>query len=292
MRNLARFDSLDELRQAKFHTMEWPGSRTPTAYYSAKGHRTMRRLTVTSCALAAKARGRSTSALTGNVTAPRASLARVISNECRRSAPVDVETIVTTSLETGGLNATTRRHFSNYWTAGDPQRHLYTQPGEVSPTPQTHPGCDFYQSASTGVADRGTDKEDDLRLPEPAFVPLGELGLIQVHPEASRILSSCWDYTAGMKILELAGLGKFKGSAYREAQANVGQMPRFLKLNEIEIAAREAFNVLWCVRARELRSLNRASRRPTRKAYDSIAVITGHRTVARKSILESSTKGR
>jgi preprotein translocase subunit Sss1 len=78
-----------------------------------------------------------------------------------------------------------------------------------------------------------------------------------------------------MKILELAGLGKFKGSAYREAQANVGQMPRFLKLNEIEIAAREAFNVLWCVRARELRSLNRASRRPTRKAYDSIAVITG-----------------
>jgi hypothetical protein len=78
-----------------------------------------------------------------------------------------------------------------------------------------------------------------------------------------------------MKILELAGLGIFKASAYRETLANVGQMPRFLKLNQIEIAAREAFNVLRWIPARELRSLKRAASHPTLKAYDSVAVIAG-----------------
>jgi hypothetical protein len=78
-----------------------------------------------------------------------------------------------------------------------------------------------------------------------------------------------------MKMLELAGLGLFKASAYREPLANVGQMPRSLKLNQIEIAAREAFNVLRWIPARELRSLKRAASRPTLKAYDSVAVIAG-----------------
>lgn len=122
----------------------------------------------------------------------------------------------------------------------------------------------------------GQTKETNYDCRNRRLSHLVELGLIQVYPECFSYPGRvCGITPRGMKILELAGLGMFKGSAYREAQADVGQMPRFLKLNEIEIAAREAFNVLRCVRARELRSLNRASRRPTRKAYDSIAVITG-----------------
>ena len=122
----------------------------------------------------------------------------------------------------------------------------------------------------------GQTKETNYDCRNRRLSHLVELGLIQVYPECFSYPGRVFGITPrGMKILELAGLGKFRGSAYREAQANVGQMPRFLKLNEIEIAAREAFNVLRCVRARELRSLNRASRHPTRKAYDSIAVIAG-----------------
>ena len=105
---------------------------------------------------------------------------------------------------------------------------------------------------------------------------LVELGQVQVYPQCFSYPGRVFGITQrGMKILELAGLGIFKASAYRETLANVGQMPRFLKLNQIEIAAREAFNVLRWIPARELRSLKRAASHPTLKAYDSVAVIAG-----------------
>jgi len=103
---------------------------------------------------------------------------------------------------------------------------------------------------------------------------LVELGQLKIYPRCFSSSGRVYGITPrGMAILGRAGLGLFRSSAYRETEATVVQMPRFLKLNQIEIASRKAFNVLGWTRARGLRSLNRAMGRTAKQAYDSIAVI-------------------
>jgi hypothetical protein len=68
-------------------------------------------------------------------------------------------------------------------------------------------------------------------------------------------------------------MGILSVSADTETLADVGQVPHFIGLNQIEIAARKAFNVRQWIGDRQLKSLNIAANRPTEKDYDSIAEI-------------------
>jgi hypothetical protein len=68
-------------------------------------------------------------------------------------------------------------------------------------------------------------------------------------------------------------MGILSVTADTEMLADIRQMPHFLGLNEIEIAAREALSVRRWIGDRQLKSLNIAANRPTQKDYDSIAEI-------------------
>jgi hypothetical protein len=68
-------------------------------------------------------------------------------------------------------------------------------------------------------------------------------------------------------------MGILSVSADTETLADVGQVPHFIGLNQIEIVARKAFGVRRWIGDRQLKSLNIASNRPTQKDYDSIAEI-------------------
>ena len=122
----------------------------------------------------------------------------------------------------------------------------------------------------------GQTKETNYVSRNRRLAHLVELGQIKVYPPCYSYRGQVFGITErGMKILELAGLGLFRSRAYVKTQPNVVQMPRYLMLNRIEIAARESFVVLQFIRARELRSMNIVVRCPTRKVYDSLAVIAG-----------------
>ena len=103
---------------------------------------------------------------------------------------------------------------------------------------------------------------------------LEELDQIQIHPQ-------CFPYPGrvfgisqqGMNTLQVAGIGILSVSADTETLADVGQVPHFIGLNEIEIAARKVFGIRKWIGDRQLKSLNIASNRPTQKDYDSIAEI-------------------
>lgn len=73
--------------------------------------------------------------------------------------------------------------------------------------------------------------------------------------------------------MQLAGMGILSVSADTETLADVGQVPHFIGLNQIEIAARKALNVRQWIGDRQLKSINIAANRPTQKDYDSIAEI-------------------
>ena len=103
---------------------------------------------------------------------------------------------------------------------------------------------------------------------------LVELGQIQVYPQCFPYPGRVFGITQrGMETLELAGLGILSASADTETLADVGQVPHFMGLNEIEVAARKAFVVRQWIGDRELKSRNIAANRPTQKDYDSIAEI-------------------
>ena len=78
---------------------------------------------------------------------------------------------------------------------------------------------------------------------------------------------------AGLNTLQISGMGILSVTADTEMLADIRQMPHFLGLNEIEIAAREALSVRRWIGDRQLKSLNIAANRPTQKDYDSIAEI-------------------
>jgi hypothetical protein len=69
-------------------------------------------------------------------------------------------------------------------------------------------------------------------------------------------------------------MGILSVTADTETLADVGQVSHFLGLNQIEIAARQVFNVRQWIGDRQLKSLNIAANRPTQKDYDSIAEVT------------------
>jgi hypothetical protein len=104
---------------------------------------------------------------------------------------------------------------------------------------------------------------------------LAELDQIQIYPQCFPYPGRIFAVTQqGMNTLQVAGLGILSASADTETLADGGQVPHFIGLNEIEIAARKAFGVRQWIGDRQLKSLNIASNRPTEKDYDSIAEVT------------------
>ena len=103
---------------------------------------------------------------------------------------------------------------------------------------------------------------------------LVELNQIQIYPQCFPYPGRIFAITqAGINTLQVTGMGILSVSADTETLADVGQVPHFIGLNQIEIAARKAFGVRRWIGDRQLKSLNIASNRPTQKDYDSIAEI-------------------
>jgi len=111
-------------------------------------------------------------------------------------------------------------------------------------------------------------------MQEPATRAAGELNQIQIYPQCFPYPGRIFAITqAGINTLQVTGMGILSVSADTETLADVGQVPHFIGLNQIEIAARKAFGVRRWIGDRQLKSLNIASNRPTQKDYDSIAEI-------------------
>ena len=103
---------------------------------------------------------------------------------------------------------------------------------------------------------------------------LVDLNQIQIYPQCFPYPGRIFAITqAGINTLQVTGMGILSVSADTETLADVGQVPHFIGLNQIEIAARKAFGVRRWIGDRQLKSLNIASNRPTQKDYDSIAEI-------------------
>ena len=103
---------------------------------------------------------------------------------------------------------------------------------------------------------------------------LVELNQIQIYPQCFPYPGRIFAITqAGINTLQVAGMGILSVSADTETLADVGQVPHFIGLNQIEIAARKAFGIRQWIGDRQLKSLNIAANRPTQKDYDSIAEI-------------------
>jgi hypothetical protein len=97
---------------------------------------------------------------------------------------------------------------------------------------------------------------------------------LQIGPECFPYPGRIFAIThAGLNTLQISGMGILSVTADTEMLADIRQMPHFLGLNEIEIAAREALSVRRWIGDRQLKSLNIAANRPTQKDYDSIAEI-------------------
>ena len=73
---------------------------------------------------------------------------------------------------------------------------------------------------------------------------LVDLNQIQIYPQCFPYPGRIFAITqAGINTLQVAGMGILSVSADTETLANVGQVPHFIGLNQIEIAARKAFGI-------------------------------------------------
>ena len=120
----------------------------------------------------------------------------------------------------------------------------------------------------------GRTEEVNFRCRNRRLERLVELNQIQIYPQCFPYPGRIFAITqAGINTLQVTGMGILSVSADTETLADVGQVPHFIGLNQIEIAARKAFGVRRWIGDRQLKSLNIASNRPTQKDYDSIAEI-------------------
>jgi hypothetical protein len=120
----------------------------------------------------------------------------------------------------------------------------------------------------------GRTEEVNYRCRNRRLERLVELNQIQIYPQCFPYPGRIFAITqAGINTLQVAGMGILSVSADTETLADVGQVPHFIGLNQIEIAARKAFGIRQWIGDRQLKSLNIAANRPTQKDYDSIAVI-------------------
>jgi len=120
----------------------------------------------------------------------------------------------------------------------------------------------------------GRTEEVNYRCRNRRLERLVELNQIQIYPQCFPYPGRIFAITqAGINTLQVTGMGILSVSADTETLADVGQVPHFIGLNQIEIAARKAFGVRRWIGDRQLKSLNIASNRPTQKDYDSIAEI-------------------
>ena len=120
----------------------------------------------------------------------------------------------------------------------------------------------------------GRTEEVNYRCRNRRLERLVELNQIQIYPQCLPYPGRIFAITqAGINTLQVTGMGILSVSADTETLADVGQVPHFIGLNQIEIAARKAFGVRRWIGDRQLKSLNIASNRPTQKDYDSIAEI-------------------
>ena len=103
---------------------------------------------------------------------------------------------------------------------------------------------------------------------------LADINQIQLYPQCFPYPGRIFGIThAGIDTLQLAGMGILSVSSDTETLADAGQASHFIGLNQIEIAARKAFDIRRWIGDRQLKSLNIAANRPTEKDYDSIAEI-------------------
>src|ERR1035437_10027168 len=120
----------------------------------------------------------------------------------------------------------------------------------------------------------GRTEEVNYRCRNRRLERLVELNQIQIYPQCFPYPGRIFAIThAGINTLQVTGMGILSVSADTETLADVGQVPHFIGLNQIEIVAREAFSVRQWIGDRQLKSLNIAANRPTQKDYDSIAEI-------------------
>jgi hypothetical protein len=120
----------------------------------------------------------------------------------------------------------------------------------------------------------GRTEEVNYRCRNRRLERLVELNQIQIYPQCFPYPGRIFAITqAGINTLQVTGMGILSVSADTETLADVGQVPHFIGLNQIEIVARKAFGVRRWIGDRQLKSLNIASNRPTQKDYDSIAEI-------------------
>ena len=120
----------------------------------------------------------------------------------------------------------------------------------------------------------GRTEEVNYRCRNRRLERLVELNQIQIYPQCFPYPGRIFAITqAGINTLQVTGMGILSVSADTETLADVGQVPHFIGLNQIEIAAMKAFGVRRWIGDRQLKSLNIASNRPTQKDYDSIAEI-------------------
>ena len=120
----------------------------------------------------------------------------------------------------------------------------------------------------------GRTEEVNYRCRNRRLERLVELNQIQIYPQCFPYPGRIFAITqAGINTLQVTGMGILSVSADTETLADVGQVPHFIALNQIEIVARKAFGVRRWIGDRQLKSLNIASNRPTQKDYDSIAEI-------------------
>ena len=124
------------------------------------------------------------------------------------------------------------------------------------------------------IADRTDESNYDNR--NRRIARLVKRDQLQIYPQCFPYPGRIFAITyAGINTLQVAGMGILSVSTDTETLAEVAQVPHFIGLNEIEIAARQAFNVIQWIGDRQLKSLNIAASRPTQKDYDSIVEIAG-----------------
>ncbi len=103
---------------------------------------------------------------------------------------------------------------------------------------------------------------------------LNTINQIEIHPQYFPYPGLIYSIThQGMYTLQLAGQALLSASSETDTLPPVEQTPHYLCLNEIEIAAKELFEMRAWICDRQLKSLNIASNRPTQKDYDSVAEI-------------------
>ena len=90
----------------------------------------------------------------------------------------------------------------------------------------------------------GRTEEVNYRCRNRRLERLVELNQIQIYPQCFPYPGRIFAITqAGINTLQVTGMGILSVSADTETLADVGQVPHFIGLNQIEIAARKAFGV-------------------------------------------------